>query len=317
MKKVISIVCMLVCFCGVAQARELGHYAPGVVNIRDFAVPPQPGFYYLQYNLYYSANTYKDRNGDSVDALTVGGRTIPIDVDIESFAISPVLVWVTDKKLLGGDYAFYIVPSIVKNDPAASLSTLNRTLEFGDSSTGFGDIFVQPLWLGWRDKKYDLSLGLGVYIPVGRYNDGASNNIGLGFWTGQIQGAGYYYLDEQQASALMLSATYEVHSEKEGSDIRPGDHFTLEYGFSQYLSQRFEVGISGYSQWQTQGDKGHDTILIPNVKSEVHGIGGQVSYWVTSRLNLSLRYMKEYSAVARFEGDWVMLNITYLPGPLF
>jgi len=29
----------------IAQAREMGHYAPGVVSIRDLAVPPVPGFF--------------------------------------------------------------------------------------------------------------------------------------------------------------------------------------------------------------------------------------------------------------------------------
>jgi len=29
----------------IAQAREMGHYAPGVVSIRDLAVPPEPGFF--------------------------------------------------------------------------------------------------------------------------------------------------------------------------------------------------------------------------------------------------------------------------------
>ena len=29
----------------VTEAREIGHYAPGVVSIRDLAVPPVPGFF--------------------------------------------------------------------------------------------------------------------------------------------------------------------------------------------------------------------------------------------------------------------------------
>lgn len=49
----------------------------------------------------------------------------------------------------------------------------------------------------------------------------------------------------------------------------------------------------------------------------VYGIGAQVSYWATPRLNLSLKYMDEYDAEARFEGEWVMFNITYLPFNLF
>jgi hypothetical protein len=34
----------LICNISMAQARTMGHYAPGVVSIRDLAVPPVPGF---------------------------------------------------------------------------------------------------------------------------------------------------------------------------------------------------------------------------------------------------------------------------------
>jgi hypothetical protein len=297
-------------------ARELGHYAPGVANIRDLAVPPAPGFYYEQYNVHYSTDTYKDRNGNGVDSIPTRRGAINIDPDIDIYAITPVFMWVTEKKIWGGDYAFYIAPTIADNSVSASLSTLNFTGSFGVENTGMGDLFVQPLWLGWRGARYDLSLGLGLYAPIGEYDEDADDNIGLGFWTGQIQGAGYYYLDDQQASAFLLAGTYEAHTSKDGTDITPGDHFTLEYGFSQYLSQRLEVGVAGFSHWQVEDDKG--MILLDNrVDTEVHGIGAQISYWATPRLNISLKYMQEYNAKARTEGDWLMLNLTYLPGPLF
>ena len=55
------------------QAGELGHYMPGVLNIRDFFVP-EPGFYYAQYHYLYSTDTLKNRNGDEVGSLTRTGQ---------------------------------------------------------------------------------------------------------------------------------------------------------------------------------------------------------------------------------------------------
>jgi hypothetical protein len=311
-----ALLLILAAFSLTSHARELGHYVPGVANIRDLAVPAAPGFYFEQYNVHYSTNTYKDRNGDSVNSHPIGPATIQFETDIDVYAITPVLMWVTDKKILDGDYAFYAAPTIANNGVNASLSTFNRTGSFGTDNTGLGDLFIQPLWLGWRDTKYDLSLGLGLYVPIGEHEEDADDNIGLGFWTGQIQAAGYYYLDDQQSSALMLAAAYETHTEKSGTDITPGDHFTLEYGYSQYLSQRLEVGVSGYSQWQVKDDTG-TTLLDNAVDTEVRGVGAQISYWATPRFSVSLKYMKEYDAKARTEGDWMMFNLTYLPGPLF
>ena len=86
----------------------------------------------------------------------------------------------------------------------------------------------------------------------------------------------------------MLTATYETHSEKDGTDVTPGDHLTLEYVFSQYLTDRLEVGIAGFSQWQVERDSrpAGPLKLDPNAK-------------------------------ARFEGDWLSLNLTFTPFPMF
>jgi len=317
MKRLTTTVFLLVCICGLAQAREPGHYAPGAAYLRDFAVPPQSGFYYEQYNVYYWADNFKDRNGDSVSELTIGSTTVKFDADVDSWSITPTFMWVTEKKILGGDYALYVSPTIASNDVSANLSAINRGIDFDTDNTGLWDLYVQPLWLGWRDKRYDLSFGMGLYLPIGEYESDASNSIGLGFMTLLTQAAGYLYLDQQQASALALIATYEIHSQKLGTDITPGDHFTLEYGFSQYFSQRLEVSISGFSQWQVEGDKGNDILLDGSVKTEVHGIGGQISYSFTPRFNMALRYMIEYNAKARFEGQFIALNFFFTPKPMF
>lgn len=313
-----SLPACLIALIGVTvQAREMGHYGAGLINIRDLAVPATAGFYYEQYNAYYTTDTYRDRHGDRVDSVEIGSERIEIDTDIDSYVIVPQFLWVTDRQWLGGDYAFYIAPSVVRNSVATRLTFLDKSVDSKSDGTGLGDLYIQPLWLGWRDSDYDLSVGAGVYLPTGRYDAGEDDNTGLGFWTAQLQAAAYYYLDEQQSSALMISSTYETHGEKDGTDVTPGDHVTLEWGYSQYLSQRLEIGVSGFGLWQIERDDRPASRIDPNAKSEVYGIGGQLAYWATPRVNLSLRYVKEFEAKARFEGEWLTFNITWLPFPLF
>ena len=303
---------------GNVQAREMGHYAPGVANIRDLAVPAQPGLYFVQYNTYYEADTYRDVRGDNVKTLP-GHLGIPLDTKVDLLAVTPVFVWSTDINVLGANYAFYIAPSASTTSLAAKLDGLENSFRADTDASGLGDTLIQPLWLGWRDTHYDIALGTGVYLPTGRYDAGDNDNVGLGFYTGQVQLSSYLYLDETQASAFMLTATYETHSEKDGTDVTPGDHLTLEYGFSQYLTDRLEVGIAGFSQWQVGRDSRPAGLLDldPNAKGEVHALGAQVAYWLTPRLNLSLKYMKEMDAKTRFEGDWLSLNLTFTPLPMF
>lgn len=300
------------------QGRELGHYAPGIANIRDLAVPAAPGFYYLQYNAYFTTDTYRNSEGDRVDSLP-GPLELGLDTDVDLLSVSPAFYWSTEYTILGGNYAFYIVPTLATTALGTKLYGLENSFESDTDSAGLGDTYVQPLSLGWHNPRYDISLGLGVYLPTGKYDADENDNIGLGFFTGQAQLSGYYYLDETQASALMLAVTFETHTEKEDTDVTAGNQVTLEYGFSQYLSDRLEVGIAGYSQWQVERDTRPEGAfgLDPSAKEEVHALGLQIGYWATPRFNVAFKYMKELDAKARFQGDWFAINFTYTPFAMF
>jgi hypothetical protein len=58
-----------------------------------------------------------------------------------------------------------------------------------DSNPGAGltDLFVQPVDLGWHLPHADLTAVYGLFIPTGRYEDGASNNTGLGMWAQELR----------------------------------------------------------------------------------------------------------------------------------
>lgn len=287
-------------------AGELGHYMPGVASIRDFVVP-EPGFYYQQYNLFYTTDTYKDRNGNGVN--TIGSNTL--DVDVDTFAIAPTFIWVSPWKILGATYAAYASPSIVNTSIQAALSTTtNYGVSIDESEWGFGDLYVRPVWLGWNNPHTAFSLAYGVYAPTGDYTSGASDNTGLGFWTHEFQGGLTVYPWVHQGTAIMLTGTYEIHHDKEGADITPGNRFSLDYGISQYVPVNkaetllLELGLSGYSQWQVADDSGADVVEILKVKDEVHAAGGQLGLaYIPWNAAVTLRYLKEYNAKARFEGD--------------
>lgn len=287
-------------------AGELGHYMPGVASIRDFVVPA-PGFYYQQYNLFYTTDTYKDRNGNEVN--TIGSNSL--DVNVDSFAIAPTFIWVSPWKILGATYAAYASPSILNISVQAGLSaTTNHGISIDESQWGFGDLYIRPVWLGWNNPHTAFSLAYGVYAPTGDYTNGAPDNTGLGFWTHEFQAGLTVYPWVHQGTAIMLTGTYEIHHEKEGADITPGDRFSLDYGISQYVPVNkaetllLELGLSGYSQWQVNDDSGSDVSPVLNVNDEVHAVGGQLGLaYIPWNAAVTLRYLKEYNAQARFEGD--------------
>ena len=302
-----------------SHSRTMGHYAPGVVGVRDLVVPPSPGFFYAQYNALYEADRYVDGDGNKRLTVESEGGELKLDTDVDVMAIAPVFLWATSTQWLGADYAFLVAPNLGKSSVAAQLSVLDQAGTINDGAIGIGDTFVQPLWLTWRGAQSDVSFGAGVYVPTGKYDAEDGDSIGMGFWTGQIQSSAYWYLDEARGSALEFGLTYEAHSEQDDTNVTPGDHVSLEYGFSQYLSQRLEVGLSGYSAWQVEKDKRPTGALglDPNAKGEIHAFGAQVGYWLTPQLNVALRYMKEYEGKARLQGDWIAINFIWSPLPMF
>ena len=278
-KLTIQIVSLTAAF-ATARAAEIGHFSAGVPNIRDFAVP-EPGFYGVIYNYGYTSDRQNNPNGDRVDSITIGpgpggGVALDLDVDVDIYAFSPTLIWVSPWKFLGAKYGAYIAPTFANNSLGASLATQTGSGRNAETSQfGVGDMFVQPLWLGWTMKHWDMALGYGFYAPIGDYDTEtvtfpilgsrtveAADNIGLGFWTHQIQGAASWYPWADKRMAVATALTYEIHGEKEDFDLTPGQNLTLNWGVSQYLPLKkdktllLEIGPAGYSSWQITDDSG-------------------------------------------------------------
>ena len=328
-----AFLCALALTTAVVRAGTVGHYNGGVMDIRDYAVP-DPGFYGMVYNYYYTSDRLNDGNGNQINSITIKpgpgpGVTLPVSVNVNIYALSPVLLWVAPWQFHGVKYGAYIAPTFVNANPSAEISTI-----FGSgrnpsvSQFSPGDLFVQPVWLGLTLTNWDFALGYGFYAPVGTYNTSTINlpvvgpvkyaspdNTGLGFWTHQIQGAAYWYPWADKRMAVMTALTYEINQKNEDFDVTPGQTLTLNWGISEYLpltkDQKLllEVGPTGYDSFQVTHDTGSDA-RNASVLDQVQSVGCQagLSYvpWNTA---LNFLYFNEYSSVGRFQGQSFSLNL--------
>ncbi len=55
------------------------------------------------------------------------------------------------------------------------------------------DFCFTPLALGWNLETFDVTFTYRLTTPTGRYETGADDNLGLGFWTCELLGFTYYY----------------------------------------------------------------------------------------------------------------------------
>src|SRR5262249_24371872 len=140
------------------------------------------------------------------------------------------------------------------------------------------------------------------------------DNIGYGFWTQQFQGALTTYPWKDRKTAVTTVTTWEIHGNKQDFDLTPGQDLSFTCGVSQYFvpddrhAFLLEVGPAGNSTWQVTDDRGQDA-HNPDVHDQIHSIGGQLGVtYMPWKSAVYFRYMQEYGAHDRFQGNVVALN---------
>ncbi len=294
-------------------AIELSHYAPGVPNVDDaFLPPPEAGqLIYAQYHFWYSTETFRSATGRDVDSVSFRGRlgnrrTATFDIDIDQFVIAPAFLWVPKNvTLFGARYGAYAMVPVGNPSVSASIDTqIGFGRDLDESVWDVGDVFIQPLWLMWTKPQWDLALGYGFSAPTGRYSDGSPTNVGFGFWEHQLQTSFRYHLDAAKTLSGFLVNTLEFGHNKEGADIIPGGHYTLQWAVRKNLASGwFQFAVLGYDSWQIYDDGGSDA--TDDARDSVHAAGVQLGI---PKYGLAVKYMHEFLADDRFEGQLVSLT---------
>ncbi len=329
MKKIVTLaaICFLISFNSNAQqasAYQGGFYQPGIMNVRDLAAPPGEGLIFIDYNFWINSNGYRDVNGDRRSGITIpnpnGGEniTIGLDTEIKAYVNAPVIFYVTKFKILGARYSVSAAPTIIGSNLRVDIQPDGAGNVHAVGNTGgFGDMLIMPVDLAWSfDKKVDVSLMYSMYLPIGRFELGGDDNIGKGYLTHQIQAPTYLYLMDK-ATALFVMPTLELNGQIRDTDINPGNRFTVEYGFSQYLTSWLEIEVINGHNWQISDDRGNDvwwkgTDLYEKDSTNTFGAG--VGVWpLAGKLNLRAKYAFDYGSKNRFKNTFFSFSAIFIP----
>ena len=300
-------------------------------------MPQKSDLYYAEYTPYYYSDGYYGSDGKKLKTMDVDEEIFinntpihitgvsNIDIKVQSAGTSPTFFYVFDKDILGAKYCTLIssyygyVHTKVKADITGSTGgiqlpgePIRTSVELNGSAYGMGDLSVMPLWLDWSRKHYDIWVNYGFYAPVGRYNSKSFTNIGRGFWSHEIGAGVAYYLQEERQTAFVANLTYEINQEQRDTAVTPGQNIALEYGISQYFSQRLEVALSGYSMFQVTRDYG-GTLGDEGPNSYIHAIGPEFDYCISKgKFYVAGKYLYEYAAMERTRGQLATINLYYI-----
>jgi len=333
----------------VVSPLQPAHYVPGIVGVRDYVTPP-PGLFVLWYNWFMGSNTYIDRNGNELSTINLSELDsqlpdVDVDIDIKGWATVPVVAWASKRTILGGArYIAAIAPNFFSTDykflaaPAGSGFDPTATRVAEGNFGGFSDLLVAPIGLSWylgrfKDvtmtdeklaeigfpprRRFNITAMYSFVAPTGRYETGADDNLGLGFWTHQFQGFGYFYPFEHQATAIMAGLTYEVNGKIEDVDVTPGNRLSLEWGVSQYFTPWLEVFVQGAHNWQATDDSGSDVYWDPSVHDKKSTMLFGAGFWPWEmRLYVSAKYGFDYDIRQRFDNNNLIINLIYITDAL-
>jgi hypothetical protein len=297
-----------------AYAQLNGENLLGDTGVKN-GTQPAPGFYVAHLYYRYGTDTIKDGEGERVipDPDQRGSQAL--------HAFVPLVVYVSSAKVLGGNYGMMAVMPFANGSLEAPAFGLDA-----DVSTGPADLYLMPFQLGWHLPRADVTTAFALFAPTGRHTAGADDNTGKGMWSYEFSGGTTLYLDEAKSLSFATSAFWEIHSKKDGTDIRVGpltlaairvgQLLTLEGGFGKsFLEGAASVGVAYYAQWKITRDDFGFPFQLPLDKHRVWGGGPDVTVPIATKSTLislvNVRYLWEAGARLKTQGESLLITATF------
>ena len=280
------------------EAQNRGVYPLGMSALSS-GVLPAAGFTYANQLLYYNRDHARDDEG----------HTHPVEG--ENFVLMDMntLAWVSSRTILGG--ASFSASATI---PVAKNSLTNDVEGKVSGGGGLADSYYLPAILGWSGERFAVKAMYGFLAPTGRFEAGAKDNVGSGYWTHTLSSGQTFFAGTDREFAFSVFEMYEFHTTQEGTGIHPGETFDLDYSLMGALpgtgNARIQLGLVGYEARQTTAKTGPG--VSPEASDEryaVNAIGVAVSSGFSKpRAGLSLRFFKEFSNRSTFQGYSLQLS---------
>lgn len=304
---ILTVVALAVVLPLAAPAGEMGRYAPSSWSPRDLISAPGGTGGFAPYFSFYSADKARTGSGAVVD------RSRGIEVGANSWMFTPVLFYAPTAKLLGADWSITLAPAFGEAGANARLTAFGQNITlFDNNNTGWGDLYVIPANLTWHlNTTWALSAQYAFWAPVGEYDPARADNVGLGYWSHDFRGTVSYFPLGNPQLLLSASILYEVNGHKEGFDLRPAPHTTVELGASMAFSERLICGLIAGGIWETGNAVGSDA--AEDGQDRMFNVGVEASYWfIPGKLGAMGRVIREFGVRDRFEGTIFTFGLNYL-----
>jgi hypothetical protein len=299
------LILFLISFYGNAQLK--GGHILGAMGLQSGTQTPERTLSVYIPGYIYSASSLRNGDGDKVG-----------NPDVTMFITGVGASYVTDYKILGANYGATILL-------AGASNTIQGSYIDSKSDFAFTDMYIQPVQLGWHNKKADFVFSYQLYLPTGKYELGGSNNSGLGMFMNEFSAGTTLFFNDKKTFHFSALASYEINGKKKDTDIKTGDILSIEGGLGKtfYCMNAektapkgiFNAGLIYYLQYKVSDDKipvGSILVVEPD-KDRVGGLGAEVNYLhIGSMTSAGFRWIGEVNAVNRFQGNTFFITLAHV-----
>lgn len=262
-----------------AMAKEgPDQYNHGAEGFMAGALPPS-GNYFLNYAGHYEGDL-QDHNGNDVPGVKV-------EATFNAFRF----LHVTKTKILGADWGMHLIVPLVHQ----KITTPGGT----ESSSGLGDIVLNPVVLGWHFPEWHFVATVDLNLPTGKWSKSkASDRIGANYASIEpIFAVTYLNKSGFEASAKFM---YNIKDENDDTNYRSGNEFRIDYTLAKH-SGNWAYGVGGCTVKQTTSDELND-VKVANSKGKAFAIGPQIQYNYKGQAFIA-KIQHEIGVENRFKGN--------------
>ena len=235
------------------------------------------------------------------------GSEVEVSGNIEILFGSIRYRFMTGRRLLGGNYGFAFDFIFAEAD----YNVANPDIQEGP--VGVGDPGVTPIILGWESGRLHWMFEYRFYIPIGRYDEDAVDNVGKGHWSHLFSLGGTGYAGGDSTWSGTLITRYEYNTKVENRDLKPGDDLILEATFGKRLWGIFNIGAVGYGVWQVTDHSGSAVSEEDSEsRSRIMAAGIELALMVPDQpVEIKWRTYTQFAARNRFRGSESMLELFF------
>jgi hypothetical protein len=274
-------------------------YASGVNTIMSGMMPP-PGLYGYVYLSNYDAAHTLDQHGNDKSGI----ENFNLHVQAASIRVDLIYPRV---KFLGADVESRIALPYIKGNVEFNAMTPRGPLYRSGGASGFGDLTLSPLLLGWHGTSLHQIAGLDIFAPTGDYDKTRLFNPSRHYWAvGPWYGITVFGGDRWEFNG---KAIYLFNFRNDATNYTSGQEFNLDYDAAYNINRTWQLGVSGYVYRQITNDRqGGGIAPVDGNKGQVLSIGPFVKFQGGKTWGVVVKWQHETLVRNRARGDRIWLQ---------